>query len=134
METVLADFPSFRDVHRYGGLEVPLLKRVQILAADVWGCYEGAGAGAFADIGRLTMFADYRVPQILRFLGALAYTDSAQARLAAGELLPSGDPLEVEIRACSITAVEVGGGGRGACFCSFRLPCLCFSFLPPAYP
>ena len=52
-----------------------LYKRAQIFVADVWGAFSGAGLGAFSDIGRLTTFADYRVPVVLRQLGVLQYAD-----------------------------------------------------------
>jgi len=39
---------------------VHILKRAQILVADLWACFEGQGLGAFADIDAITMFADYR--------------------------------------------------------------------------
>ena len=39
---------------------VLILKRAQILVADIWGCYQGQGLGQFDDIDELTMFADYR--------------------------------------------------------------------------
>ena len=34
-------------------------------------CMQGKGLGAFHDIGELTMFADYRVPVVLRQLDIL---------------------------------------------------------------
>jgi hypothetical protein len=40
------------------------MKRAQILIADVWACFNGEAYGAFTDIDRITMFADYRVPQV----------------------------------------------------------------------
>lgn len=56
-----------------------LYKRAQIFAADVWGAFGGAGLGTFSDLHRLTTFADYRVPVVLRQLGILNYS----AQLAA---------------------------------------------------
>ena len=53
-----------------------LYKRAQIFVADVWGAFGNAGLGAFSDIGRLTTFADYRVPVVLRQLGVLRYADN----------------------------------------------------------
>ncbi len=58
------------------GRQVFLYKRAQIFVADVWGAFGGAGLGAFSDIGRLTTFADYRVPVVLRQLGVLRYADN----------------------------------------------------------
>ena len=37
-----------------------ILKRAEILVADLWACFEGQGLGAFTDIDTITMFADYR--------------------------------------------------------------------------
>jgi hypothetical protein len=39
---------------------VHIYKRAQILAAEIWGCFQGQGLGRFDDIDQLTMFADYR--------------------------------------------------------------------------
>ena len=88
LKLVLEHFPTFRDVHLYdgrpsirnqplipararvpltwgaartrGGAAVHILKRAQILVADLWACFDGAGLGAFHDIDSITMFADYR--------------------------------------------------------------------------
>jgi hypothetical protein len=46
--------------HAVVALAVHLLKRAQILVADVWACFGGTGLGAFNDMHRITMFADYR--------------------------------------------------------------------------
>jgi Potential Queuosine, Q, salvage protein family len=99
-------FPSFRDVAEYEGREIPFFKRAQILVSDLWGAFEGKGPGAFDDLDVLTMFADYKVPQVLHGLGVLAYSPGLEATLAAKEEIPYGDPREVEIRAASVQAVE----------------------------
>jgi Potential Queuosine, Q, salvage protein family len=57
------------------GRQVLLYKRAQIFVADVWGAFGGTGLGAFHDLERLTTFADYRVPVVLRQLGVLRYAD-----------------------------------------------------------
>lgn len=41
-------------------LIVKIYKRVQILVADIWACFEGKSYGEFNDIDSITMFADYR--------------------------------------------------------------------------
>lgn len=56
-----------------------LYKRAQIFVGDVYGAFGGQGLGHFTDIDQLTMFADYRVPVVLRELGVLQYsTELAQ--------------------------------------------------------
>eukprot|EP00736_Rhodelphis_marinus_P012321 Rmarinus@m.3324 len=52
------------------------------------------------------MFADYRVPQALCAFGLLRYSENLQKVLRRGDVLHSGDRREVEIRCCSIWAVE----------------------------
>ena len=59
-----------------------IYKRVQILVADIWACFEGKGIGEFTDIDSITMFADYRVPQILVHLGAMRYSDKLMKQYA----------------------------------------------------
>jgi hypothetical protein len=79
-----------------------LYKRAQILANDL----ALAGVASFADLDRLTIFADNLVPHVLRCEGVLVYEASLAARVDAGEILPLGGP-EREIRACAVHACEL---------------------------
>ncbi|RMD44946.1 hypothetical protein DV735_g140, partial [Chaetothyriales sp. CBS 134920] len=97
----------FDDVHSFQGRDVVLHKRAQILVADLWACFNGQSYGRFDDIGAITMFADYRVPQMLHSLGCLWYSPRLQGKIKRGELLESGEPAEVEIRGCSIWCVQL---------------------------
>jgi hypothetical protein len=103
---VLAEMSFFRDVSRYDELDVPLYKRAQITAADLHRAFGGAGPGRFADLDRLTAFADNLVPHVLRLDGVLVYDDDLLDRIDRGELLVAGSPEEVEIRAVAVHAVE----------------------------
>jgi hypothetical protein len=107
IENVIENFSSFNDTHIYRDRDVAIMKRVQILIADIWACFEGKSYGKFDDIDTITMFADYRVPQILHTLGCLKYSEELDNRIRNLELIPSGDPMEIELRACSIWAVEL---------------------------
>ncbi|XP_041457942.1 queuosine salvage protein-like isoform X2 [Lytechinus variegatus] len=108
IEIVTSNFSSFQDVATFNGTEVSLYKRAQILVADIWACFEGQGHGRFTDIDTLTMFADYRVPQGLNYFGVLSYSDALKKRLVnETKLFTPGERLEVEIRGCSIWAVEL---------------------------
>ena len=84
-----------------------LHKRAQILVADLWACFNGKSFGQFDDIGTLTMFADYRVPQMLQSLGCLWYSPRLEGRIKRREVLASGENVEIEIRGCSIWCVEL---------------------------
>jgi len=105
---MMADsFHSFRDKARYQGMTVWFLKRAQILAADIAGCFGFRGLGALRSVTELTAFADYKLPQLLRHWGILVYDEDLSARVDRQELIPPGAPEEVEIRACTIWAVEM---------------------------
>lgn len=57
-------------------------------------------------IHQLTMFADYRVPQILHHLRILSYPPALLQLLRAGTMLAPGSPEELSLRAASVVAVE----------------------------
>ncbi|XP_071960740.1 queuosine 5'-phosphate N-glycosylase/hydrolase-like [Antedon mediterranea] len=107
LDIVTENFPCFRDYAEFKGKKVSLLKRAQILVADIWACFEGEGYGKFHDISSLTMFADYRVPQVLNYLGVLEYSAALMDDLKSSRLFTPGEDLEVEIRGNSIWAVEL---------------------------
>jgi len=86
---------------------VAIWKRAQILIGDIWACHGGLGIGTFEDIETLTMFADYRVPQVLLHFGALKYSARLLEVLEKGDEMRNGDRLEVEIRGLSIYVVEL---------------------------
>ncbi|MEQ2294897.1 hypothetical protein AMECASPLE_008560 [Ameca splendens] len=107
VELIVEKIPSYRDEATYEGKRISFYKRAQILVADFWGVMEARGEGDIINMDWLTMFADYRVPQALVYLGVLQYSDALMQALKNGELLRSGDQREVEIRGCSIWSVEL---------------------------
>lgn len=107
---VTAELPGFRDESLYRGRQVFLYKRAQIFVADLWAAYGqrsgGASPYAFHDMARLTCFADYRIPQLLRGAGVLTYAPALAAAVDARTPLAAGSEWEVEIRAATVVAVE----------------------------
>jgi Potential Queuosine, Q, salvage protein family len=101
------DFPSFADTSIWAGAEVRFLKRAQICVADLHAAFRGARWGAFADLDELTAFADYKLPQLLRRHGALAYASDLAEMVDNYVPLLAGSEAEVEIRAATIWAVEL---------------------------
>lgn len=99
-------FPGFRDHSLYKGHQVFLYKRAQIFVADLWGAFKGKGYGNFYDISSITIFADYIVPAVLRQLGVLRYSSALSNSIDSNDEIVSGSEEEVELRACSIHAVE----------------------------
>ena len=113
---IAEEFPSFRDVAQWddptsqteGGsqVEIPILKRAQILVSDIASAFQGQPWSKFTNLGALTAFADYKVPQLLRRLGILEYAPDLAARIDRLELIPVGTPDEIAIRAATIWGVE----------------------------
>jgi hypothetical protein len=89
-----AGMPLFSDTGFY--------KRAQIAANDL----ALAGVATFADLDKLTIFADNLVPHVLRTDGVLRYSEPLAAWVNAKRLLPFGGP-EREIRACAVHACEL---------------------------
>ncbi len=100
-------FPSFRDIASYRHNEVRFLKRAQICVADLHAAFAGQRWGAFRDIDQLTIFADYKLPQVLRHYNILEYHPELAARVDHQELIPAGSEEEIEIRAATIWACEL---------------------------
>jgi hypothetical protein len=103
---VASAFPSFRDEAVYRGHKVYLWKRAQIFASDVFTAFGGKDWGNFSDIGDLTAFADYKLPQVLREVGIISYGPELAARVDSFQYLQPGCEQEIEIRAMTIWAVE----------------------------
>ncbi|KAG9315846.1 hypothetical protein JVU11DRAFT_3495 [Chiua virens] len=115
VQTVVDTFPCFRDERSLGGHRVCFWKRAQILVAETWAAFFPVDPSAphplFPSrlgpcISELTMFADYRVPQILHHLGILVYPPLLQEKLRDGENVPPGSDEEISLRAASIIGVE----------------------------
>ena len=124
---------SFRDIATHGGLAVPILKRAQIVAADL----AGAGLASFSDLADLTCFADYKLPQVLRELGALDYTAGLARRIDDWKELQPGEAAEVQIRTATIVAVEsirdaLESGGRD--LCSYQVDWMLWALSQEIYP
>ena len=96
----LTAMPMFRDEGFW--------KRAQITANDL----ALAGVAEFADLDRLTIFADNLVPHVLRMDGVLRYAPALAAHIDREELLAPGEE-EREIRACAVHACELIAGRLG---------------------
>ena len=104
---ILIKMPYFNDVESYDNFNVPFYKRAQLAAADLALAFNGNGWGHFNDLDKLTIFADNLVPHVLRVDNILTYEKNLVDRIDSGELIPSGSPEEVEIRATAVHAVEL---------------------------
>jgi hypothetical protein len=127
VDLIVQYLPGFRDHGIYKGKQVFFYKRAQILVGDLWAafgrqtnfsgicsdnktrnnnnnCHNSCN---FPDICELTMFADYRVPQLLREEGLLIYAEDLGNKIDNYIELPSNSMEELEIRSCTIQCVEM---------------------------
>lgn len=130
VEAIVTTFPSFHDVARWtptSGLdpaiaaprEIRFFKRAQILVSDLAGAFASTGELHLEGRDRLTAFADYKVPQVLRELGILRYSDGLAGTIRARELIEAGSREEIEIRAATIWACELIRQHLESCGTSF---------------
>lgn len=101
------EFSSFADVAMWEGQPVPFLKRAQICVADLRAITGGVGVGAIRGMERLTAFADYKLPQLLRRSGAIHYAPELATTVDSYTLIAAGSAPEIEIRAATLWAVEL---------------------------
>lgn len=114
LSVIIEDFPSFRDESMFLGTRVAFYKRAQILVADLFFCASSTlvlddpciTPCMFEDIEQLTMFADYRVPQVLKYFGILEYSEELAKAIREPVLLDPDSRFENELRGNSIEAVE----------------------------
>ena len=107
VERLVVDFPSFNDTRIYKptNTEVKFYKRAQLLMAMLH--YNPKLEFKLDDIDKLTVFADYRLPQALRDLGILKYSTELANKIDNYVMIPGGSDEEVEIRAHTIYASDL---------------------------
>lgn len=100
-------FPTWNDAAELDGNRVVFLKRAQLAAGMLYQAFGGTGWGDLADLDRLTVYADYKLPQVMRRLGILIYDQDLSALVDSQTPIPAGCRMEVEIRAATVWAGEL---------------------------
>lgn len=101
-------FPSYRDVATYDGHEVIFLKIAHLLALDLEYRLTPQEKRPFLkNFDQLCVFADYKLPQLLRMFGILEYDEHLAQMVDSYIEIPASSPEEVKIRAGAIWGVEL---------------------------
>lgn len=113
---ILQSFPGFRDatVDSSRGRWVAFYKRAQILVADLWAALgsedgalkHGSNLCNYRDMDKITTFADYRIPQLLRNMDVLNYSPALSHKVDARLEIQSSSMEEIYIRASTVVAVD----------------------------
>ena len=118
VKMIIDEFVCFRDTAIYKGEQIFFYKRAQILVSDIHLIYkdliemsnninEYECINFGNTVSQLTMFADYRVPQILRSKNVLIYNETLSNVITNKNEIEHGSKYEVEIRAGTVVAVEL---------------------------
>ncbi|MFW6110257.1 MAG: queuosine 5'-phosphate N-glycosylase/hydrolase [Patescibacteria group bacterium] len=102
-------FPKiFNDTSKFHNKKVFFYKRAQLVPAHLVDLNElGLLSIGITNHDRLTAFADYKVPQILRKFDIIEYDEELANKIDNKIEIPAGSEEEVEIRANTIWAIEL---------------------------
>lgn len=105
-DLMVSNFPRFNDISKIDGKHVAFYKRAQLNSKMISDLLFGSGKEGLNNLDKLTAFADYKIPQILRRFGILEYTLDLASKVDNFELIESNSREEAEIRANTIWAIE----------------------------
>ncbi len=101
---LLERFPTFDDSVTWNKNKILFLKRAQIFISDI--SFAGLPDLEIKNLDYLTIFADYKIPQIFDSLGVLKYNSELNEDIVEERLIPPNSRKEAELRASSIIASE----------------------------
>ncbi|MBT3223111.1 MAG: hypothetical protein HN348_28900 [Proteobacteria bacterium] len=107
VDLLVRECPTWDDQRQRSGVVLPFRKRAQLCVAMIYGRLGGLGLGAFDDVDRLTAFADYRLPQILRWMGILVLEPALARHIDGGRDLLLGSDQETDLRAATVMGAEL---------------------------
>lgn len=106
VKIIIDNFPSFKDISIFDGNEIIFLKRAQICPNDINYVLKAYNK-TFVNLDKLTAFADYKLPQILRTLGIINYSRDLSEKVDSYIEISQGSQEEIEIRSATVWAVEL---------------------------
>jgi hypothetical protein len=107
VERLASEFPRYNDVSRYDGQEIKFYKLTQL---GFWQIYAGLGPGGpfrLEDPQKMTAFADYIVPVVLRLMGMTSYSPALEHAINTYQMIPRDSTQEIEIRAHCLYATAL---------------------------
>lgn len=105
-EIIINSFPNFKDERTYNNKIIYFYKLAQLLTSDILHIREEKEQ-IKVDYTHLVGCADYKIPQVLRGLGILNYSDELLKIVDNQIEIPVNSVYEVEIRANMITVIDM---------------------------
>lgn len=107
VDLLVNNFSRFNDISKIDSRDVAFYKRAQLNSKMISDLLVAHGKNKLKNLDKLTAFADYKIPQILRRFGVLEYALDLANKVDSFELIEPSSQEEVEIRANMIWAVEL---------------------------
>lgn len=107
LDIINTNFNTFKDFSKYKGEKVFFQKRAQLQVKMVNDALLSKGKKGLENLVILTAFADYKVPQILRYFKILKYDKDLAKKVDHLELIEKDSEIENEIRIATIWAIEL---------------------------
>lgn len=102
---IIKNFPVFKDERKYDGKKVYFYKLAQLLTSDILHLrklLENVGV----NYSHLVGCADYKIPQVMRALGIIEYSNELSNLVDNGKEITYSSKYEVEIRASVIVIIN----------------------------
>ena len=106
LNNIINNFSNFRDISLYKGKKVYFFKRAILLVGDLILNINFIKESVKNDDHMLGC-ADYKVPQVLRQLGILEYSDDLSTKIDNKQKIEHDSEMEIEIRANMLYAIEI---------------------------
>ncbi len=106
LNDIINSFHNFRDISVYKGKEVYFFKRAILLVGDLILNNKSIKENIKNDDNMLGC-ADYKIPQVLRHLGILEYSNDLRDLIDREQKIEHDSEMEIEIRANMLYAIEL---------------------------
>lgn len=98
-------FPNFKDERIYKGKTIYIYKLAQLLTSDILHIRE-LKENIKVDYSNLIGCADYKIPQVMRGLGILEYSDELEEIVDNKKEIEENSEYEIEIRANMLVVID----------------------------
>ncbi len=105
-EIIVKNFPDFKDERIYNNKKIYFYKLAQLLTSDILLIRERK-ENIKVDYTHLVGCSDYKIPQVMRGLGILEYSDKLSNIIDNKKEIEVNSEYEVEIRANMLVAIDL---------------------------
>ena len=105
-EIIISHFPNFKDERTYNNKTIYFYKLAQLLTSDILHIRE-IKENIKVDYSHLVGCADYKIPQVMRGMGMLNYSDKLSNIIDNKKEIEVNSEYEVEIRANMLVVIDL---------------------------